>query len=70
MQGIATVVGFIVAVTSLGQLLGGTLSGVVLSSSGGAYPNVAYFSGACMLSGGVILLYARFATERRLFARA
>ncbi|KAK4053717.1 hypothetical protein OIV83_001373 [Microbotryomycetes sp. JL201] len=68
-QGLATIVGFTVLVNSPGQLAGASVSGVVLSKSGGNYQAVAWYAGGVMIAGAIILLYARFAHEKRILAR-
>ncbi|KAM0792202.1 hypothetical protein ACM66B_004899 [Microbotryomycetes sp. NB124-2] len=68
-QGLATIVGFTVLVNSPGQLAGASVSGIVLSRSGGNYQAVAWYAGGVMILGSIILLYARFAHEKRILAR-
>jgi len=55
LRGLATVTGWIVASQSPGQLAGASVSGVVLSSSG-EYSHVAYYAGAIMLGGALLIL--------------
>lgn len=59
MDGLATIVGFGVLANSPGQFLGATLSGLVLSSSGGWYPAVAFYAGSMMVGGALCLLYGK-----------
>jgi hypothetical protein len=57
LEGLATIVGFSVLVNSPGQMLGATLSGFVLSGSGGSYTAVACYSGGMMCGGSLLILY-------------
>lgn len=52
-----------------GQLLGATVSGLVLTSSGGNYARVAYYSGGAGLLAAFVLLPARFNREKKVFAK-
>lgn len=57
-QGLAAIVGFATLSTSLGQLAGASIAGVVLEKSG-SYQAVAYYGGAMMLTGAGALLYGK-----------
>lgn len=69
-NGLATLVGFIILMNSWGQLVGSSISGVILTASGGNYVYVSLYSGGMMIIGGLILLPARFSREKRWFAVA
>ncbi|ORY56451.1 major facilitator superfamily domain-containing protein [Leucosporidium creatinivorum] len=70
LEGLATIVGFTVLANSPGQMLGATISGLVLETGGGSnYAGVAYYAGSAMCAGAAILLWARFKNEKRIFAR-
>ncbi|GAA6049422.1 hypothetical protein JCM3770_007333 [Rhodotorula araucariae] len=68
LRGLATITGWVVASQSPGQLAGATVSGIVLSSSG-QYSHVAYYAGAMMLGGALLILPARFLRQPKLLAR-
>ncbi|KAM0745862.1 MFS general substrate transporter [Meredithblackwellia eburnea MCA 4105] len=67
-RGLATITGFAVMVGSPGQLLGATLAGTVLSSTGG-YNGVAYYAGGVMIAGSLCILVARFHRQKKLWAK-
>ncbi|SCV67804.1 BQ2448_5415 [Microbotryum intermedium] len=75
MEGLSTIVGFMILVNAPGQLGGGPIGGLVLTAAGGDYKAtcvlqpVAYFGGGTMMLGSIVLLYARFAREHRILAK-
>lgn len=69
MEGLATIVGFGVLANSPGQFLGATIAGVVLTSSGGWYPSVAFYAGSMMVGGALCLLYGELDLMARNPAR-
>ncbi|KDE05180.1 hypothetical protein MVLG_04422 [Microbotryum lychnidis-dioicae p1A1 Lamole] len=69
MEGLSTIVGFIILVNAPGQLGGGPIGGLVLTAAGGDYKPVAYFGGGTMMLGSILLLYARFAREHQILAK-
>ncbi|GAA6001046.1 hypothetical protein JCM10207_007387 [Rhodosporidiobolus poonsookiae] len=68
-KGLATIVGFGVLCNTPGQFIGGPIGGWVLSAAGNDYGMVAYYAGSVQLLGAVILLYARFKGNPKLWAR-
>ncbi|KAJ7337419.1 major facilitator superfamily domain-containing protein, partial [Mycena albidolilacea] len=66
---LATITGFMVLANSPGQLSGATISGVVLSGSGGSWVAVSLYSGCAMLLGSACVLYARFSHDQRIWAK-
>lgn len=68
-KGLATIVGFIILMNAPAQLLGASISGVVLTATGGDYSKLGYFSGAMMIAGAIILIPARMSREKRVWAK-
>ncbi|GAA5985645.1 hypothetical protein JCM5350_004122 [Sporobolomyces pararoseus] len=67
-RGLATITGYIIASQAIPQMIGASLSGLVLDGTN-SYQAVAYYSGAMMLAGSLCIIPARFLRQRKLVAR-
>lgn len=63
-KGLATSVGFIVLMTAPAQLVGASLSGSILTATGGDYRLLTLYSGGVMILSALLLLPAKFASGR------
>lgn len=52
-----------------GEAVGTVIAGLVLTSSGGDYSKVAYYSGGVMLAASFAIIPARLSRERKFWAK-
>lgn len=54
---------------NVGNLVGGPISGAILTASGGRYTYMITYAGLCMVIASFLILPVRFIVNRRLFVR-
>ncbi|KAF8911323.1 major facilitator superfamily domain-containing protein [Mucidula mucida] len=69
LDNLSTITGFMILMNAPGQLAGGSISGVILNSSGRKWWAMTLYSGGMMIVGALFVLYARFSKDRRIWAR-
>lgn len=57
MEGLSTITGFMILMNAPGQLAGGSISGIILSSSGKQWWALTLYSGGVMILGAFCVLY-------------